>query len=566
MAFDGIITKSIIEELNNCILNGKINKVFQPNNNEIILGIYSGGNNYALDTVISSSNYRICLTTNTKPNPINAPGFCMLLRKHIVGSKIRKIYSPGLERIITFELECYNELNDLTIKKLIVELMGKHSNVILTNSNDVIIDSLRHLDSFSNSNRDILPSHKYELPQSDKLDFLSLKDFDEFYKIAKDFTDIETDIPNRFTGISKAFIHYGFSKLEITNDINKENLKKIFNYIFEIIKNIGTSENSCVFIDKKDYTICPIHNEDNLHFNFFIDDFYSEKEGIDSFTEYRNSILRLVLSTLKKITKKLNNINSKLEECKDMDTYKLYGELITANLYKIKDTSGSSIKLENYYDNNNIIDIPLDKKYNVNINAKNYFKKYNKLKNALKIVEAQKKETIQELNYIESIIYELESARTISEVNEIYTEISESTLFSSIKRANHKTIIGLSNKKFANSGEPIITTIDDFTVYIGRNNKQNDYLTMKFAKRDDLWFHTKDIHGSHVILQTNKKEPTIEVIIRCAELAAYYSKAKNSSSVPVDYTIVKNVKKPSGAKPGMVIYTHNQTINVNPKK
>ena len=191
MAFDGIVTKSIISELNKFILNGKINKIFQPNKNEIILNIYNLGKNYTLNCCISSDNYRINLTTNSKPNPINAPSFCMLLRKHLIGSKIKKIYTPGLERIVIIELECYSELNDLIMKKLVIELMGKHSNIILLNEKNIIIDSLRHLDSSLNSLRDILPAHPYELPEVNKIDFLSISSFDEFFEYTNNLETID---------------------------------------------------------------------------------------------------------------------------------------------------------------------------------------------------------------------------------------------------------------------------------------------------------------------------------------------------------------------------------------
>lgn len=191
MAFDGIVTKSIVTELNKFVLNGKINKIFEPNKNEIILGIYNLGKNYALNCCIASDNYRINLTTNSKPNPINAPGFCMLLRKHLIGGKIKKIYTPGLERIVIIELECYSELNDLIVKKLVIELMGKHSNIILLNEKDVIIDSLRHLDSTANSLRDILPAHPYELPEVSKVDFLSINSFDEFYEYTNNLESLD---------------------------------------------------------------------------------------------------------------------------------------------------------------------------------------------------------------------------------------------------------------------------------------------------------------------------------------------------------------------------------------
>ncbi len=191
MAFDGIVTKSIVTELEKFLINGKINKIFQPNKNEILLGIYNLGKNYALNCCISSDNYRINLTTNSKPNPINAPGFCMLLRKHLIGGKIKKIYTPGLERIVIIELECYSELNDLIVKKLVVELMGKHSNIILLNEKNIIIDSLRHLDSSANSLRDILPAHPYELPDVTKLDFLSINNFTEFYNITNNLENLD---------------------------------------------------------------------------------------------------------------------------------------------------------------------------------------------------------------------------------------------------------------------------------------------------------------------------------------------------------------------------------------
>ena len=225
MAFDGIVTKSIVSELNKFILDGKINKVFEPNKNEIILGIYNKGKNYALNCTISVDNYRINLTTNSKPNPLNAPNFCMLLRKHIIGGKIKNISTPGLERIVVLDLECYNELNDLITKKLVIELMGKHSNIILLNDKNIIIDSLRHLDSSSNSLRDILPAHPYEFPEVSKKDFTQISNFDEFYSLTKDLDDLDNGISNTFNGISKLFIQSVLEENQLENIPNKDNLK-----------------------------------------------------------------------------------------------------------------------------------------------------------------------------------------------------------------------------------------------------------------------------------------------------------------------------------------------------
>ena len=250
-----------------------------------------------------------------------------------------------------------------------------------------------------------------------------------------------------------------------------------------------------------------------------------------------------------------------------MDTYKLYGELLTANMYQFKEFTENIVKVPNYYNNNELIDIPVDPNKTPSYNAKNYFKKYNKLKNTLLVIAEQKKETESELDYLESIIYELDTAKTIPDIDEIYTEISENPLFerSHLKSNTKVTKQKQKNKKLDKTYTPIEYKIENYTLLVGKNNIQNDYLTTKLAKSTDIWFHTKEIHGSHAILQTHGETPSIDVIIRCAQIAAYYSKAKQSSNVPVDYTLIKYVKKPSGSKPGFVIFTHNNTINVTPK-
>lgn len=566
MAFDGIITSHISHELNNCLTGGKINKIYEPDKNEIILGIYAGGNNYALNISIASDTYRINLTTHSKTNPQNAPGFCMLLRKHLIGAKIKQIYTKGLERIVYINLECYNELNDLVNKTLIVELMGKHSNIILVNDKSIIIDSLRHLSTEENSTRDISPAREYIVPTNDKVDFLKLKTFDEFYKLVHEYSNLDSAISNTFIGLSKLYIQSIVSDLNLDGTTSTTNLKQVYKYINDTISQIGT-DNLSIVNYKKDFTINIQTSPESLQSNFFIDDFYYSKELNSLFTNYRNNILKLVSSTLSKIQKKLIHINEKLEECKNMDTYQLYGELLTANMYKYTEFTENSVQIENYYDNNNLISIPVDKNKTPSYNVKNYFKKYNKLKNALIIVNEQKKETESELDYLESIIYELDAAKTIGDIDEIYSEINENPLFerTHLKSNTKITKQKQKNKKVDKTYVPIEFKIEGYTLLVGKNNIQNDYITLKVAKSNDIWFHTKDIHGSHAILQTKGETPSIDILIRCAQIAAYYSKAKLSSNVPVDYTLAKYVKKPSGAKPGFVIYTHNKTINVMPK-
>lgn len=567
MAFDGIVTKKIAAELSNCLINAKINKIFEPNKNDIILGLYNNGKNYSLNINISSNNYRLSLTTNSKSNPLNAPVFCMVLRKHLVGYKIKNIIVPSLERIIILELEGYNELNDLISKKLIVELMGKHSNIILVNNKNIIIDSLRHLDMSSNSYRDILPAHEYVFPISDKLDF-SLCSFEDFkLSIQNNSSNLSVCIPNLYIGISKTIILNILSELNISDDLFSENdLRKIYDYLNYLIININSTNISCISFLDNDYTISKLETDDLLQVNFFLDDFYTNKESSELVSSYRNNLLKLILTYLKKISKKLYNINLKIKECNNMDTYKIYGELITSNLYKINnDINIDSIELENYYDNNNLIKIPLDKTISPSHNAKNFFKKYHKLKNTLQIVSIQKIEAEKELDYLESIIYELDNACSISELDEIYNEIHENlSTKDNIKNNSNVKKSKTNKRKVSNEYDPITYNVNGFTLYVGKNNKQNDYITTKLGKNNDIWFHTKDIRGSHLLLKCNGQDVSEHTIITCAQIAAFHSKAKLSSNVPVDYCFIKNVKKPSGSKPGMVIFKDNKTLYVDP--
>ncbi len=586
MAFDGIVTKSIVKELKN-IIGYKIDKVYEPDKNTVTLGLYGKSLNLMLLMCISSTNYRLHLTTQKQKNPSTAPNFCMLLRKYLIGLKIKNIYTVDLERIVFIDLENNENPNKPICRKLIIELMGKHSNIILTDSNNIIIDSLRHTSTLENSNRDIYPTARYSFPESNKCSFLELKDFDDFYcklepklieYIAENSLNIENLdisnfridklISNTFNGISLSFVQNVLQNLNI-KDISKDNLNLIFSKINEILStsslDIFKAEN------EKDYFLYTTNTvyENQFNLNYKIDDFYFEKESSELFKSYRNSILHLILATMKKYEKRLENIDNKLSECSNMDKFRLYGELITSNLYQIPNRNLDSIDIENYYDNNSIITIPLDKKYLPSYNAKRYFKKYNKLKNALTIVNVQKEETIRDIDYIESVIYELDNGKTIEDIEAIYDEISENSLFSDkLKTKSKKT--SAKNKKAKpmtknklTSFTPLKYIIDGYTVLVGRNNKENDYLTCKFANKNDIWFHTKDIHGSHVILKANPNE-TIpdDILFEVAKLAAQHSKAKNSSHVPVDFCKVSFVKKPSGSKPGYVIYSNNKTLYV----
>lgn len=552
MAFDGIVTKAIVTELQE-LVGSKIDKVHEPDRNTIVLGLYSQGKNYALNICIDAHNCRLNLTTHNKLNPLVAPNFCMLLRKHLIGGKISNISMQGLERIVNIEIETINEFNEIENKTLILELMGKHSNIILKNQNDIIIDAMRHIAS-NNSYREILPSRIYTLPQSNKYEFTKLsgpEEFGEKLEIDSTENDYAKKLSNTFTGISLSFAK---------SAVEQRELPEIYNYINEIIN----SEKLKFELEGSDYVLKLSDQEKEMfELNFFIDDFYFERETTEAFTNARNTMLRMILEVLKKYKNRLASIDAKLQECDGMDKYRLYGELITANLYQLTNTHSDSIELYNYYDNSNI-KIPLDVKYSPSMNAKRYFKKYSKLKNAYKIVSEQKVETEKELNYIESIVYELEDSTCLEDVQDIFEEISENVVFKEKLKSKEKKNKNQKKKK-QQKFSPIEYEVNGYKIYVGRNNKENDWLTLSFASKTDYWFHTKDVQGSHVILKADK-EVNDDILVKAAEIAAKHSKAKMSSNVPVDYCLVQFVKKPNGSKPGMVMFTNNKTLNVNPQK
>lgn len=552
MAFDGITTKAVIAELQQQLIGGKVNKVFQPTKHEIVISIYNQAN-YTLLLSANPDYCRLHLTNHTKPNPQNAPNFCMLLRKYLVGGKIVDISNYDLERTVQIKLECYNELNDLVIRKLFIQIMSRQSNVILTNDKNVIIDSLRHAE-------DCLPAHPFEFVKISKKSFLEWQSEQDFIELARNQNLLQV-LPNTFIGFSKTFVK---ATLQILN-INEENaqdmdLSRIYRYLKSIVSNFGT-KNILLQAFEKDYSIAEGSAEQSI--NSSLDEFYNQKEQKSTFLASRNNLLHIVSNNLKKVSKKLENINKKLEECENMDTYRIYGELLTANLYKINSSENwQEITVENYYENNVPITIPLDHKINVQKNIEQYFKKYNKLKNALVIVGQQKKEAEKELDYIESIVFSLENAKSVDDIVDVYAEISENVMTKKEIAKKQKNKV---SKKKPKEKEIVLQSqeIDSFTVYIGKNNVQNDYLSLKFANKNDLWFHTQKIHGSHVLLRNPENvEVSDEVLMECAKLAKENSKGKMSSNVAVDYCKAKYVKKSPGAKPGLVIYTNYKTIFV----
>lgn len=563
MAFCGIVTKSIVAELNNCLIGARVNKIYEPNKSEIILSLYNN-ETYTLDINIHPDNYRMNLTKYTKPNPINAMNYCMLLRKYLVGLKIESIKSYDLERIVKIYFVGNNELKDEVSFCLVIELMGRRSNIILLNDKGNIIDSLKHIVT---STREILPARPYEYPELFKTSLIELESFEAFSSmVLKDeYEDISKCISDKFVGISETFLNNILKKLDIEkNTKNIDDLRLIYEYILELIKNLGTTAIKFNRINIKDYTVELDHfptgsnYENSIEINNSIDDLYHIKEMTDNFENQKNNLLKMILSSLKKCSKKIENINRKLSECDNMDKYRLYGELLTANLYKYTslDYTPQEIEVENYYDNNNLIKIKLDTTCSVQKNMEKFYKKYNKLKNTLAVVTGQKKEAELELEYIESIVFSLNSVETLEEIEEIRNEFLENV---SVKKISYRNL----KPAKKNDEEQIHLNkyeINGFEVYVGKNNRQNDYLTLHFASKDDLWFHIQSYSGSHVILRTNGKEPDEDTIFKCAVLAKQNSKASLDKNASVDYTYVKYVRKAPGQKPGMVNYINYKTI------
>ena len=555
MSLDGITINALIEEQKNNLIGARINKIFQPSKFEVVLNIYNGENkNFAIN--IHPDYYRLGFTSYTKPNPTNAMNFCMLLRKHLTSSKILSIKTFNMDRLVWIDFEGSNELKDTINLSLIIELMGRRSNVILLNEKQYILDSLKHIIT---KDREILPARIYSLPPQEKGSISDISSFDEFYSIISQssYDDLSTYLPNVFNGFSKSYVENVLEELDIDKDTKDvSDLTEIYEHIKTIIQNFGNDTISCIERNN-DLIISLLPQEKSI--NDTIDDFFHNKEKQDIFNKQKNELSKEILVALKKTSKKLENINNKLKSCEDMDKYQLYGELLTANLYKFKgEPTSDKVEVENYYDENKVVTIPIDVNYSYSKNAERFFKKYNKLKNTLSVVTTQKQETELEIAYIESIVSSVSMAETLEDIEDIHNEFTENI---QLKKMNLKSYQKVSSDKHLTNNLNKIS-INGYDVYIGRNNKQNDYLTLHFAEKSDLWFHAQDYHGAHVILKTMGKTPDEDTIFKCAQIAKLNSKAALEKNVSVDYTYVKYIKKHPSLKLGMVSYTNYNTIIV----
>ncbi len=562
MAFDGITTRILVNEFNKDLIGSRVEKIYVPSRNELWLLLHTHDRkSVKLLISVDANNCRFHLSNESRNNPEQAPQFCMILRKYLSGARLTKVTQIGLDRIIKFSFETINDFGDLTTKDLIVELMGKYSNIILTDQ-EKIIDSIRHVDITMSSVREVLPTKKYITPTTlGKNEFESVSE-EEFCNLLFEFiNNSEHETINIANLVSNNFI--GFSKTFITNICESENIKlesekkeltqNILITIYQKIKTIleAIKENSISFAlteNQKDYY--PLISDSTTTSSYFLDEFYSQKENASLFKSAKQNIVRDVNSHISKLSKKLDGVLETLSEEKNLEKYRQYGELINCNIYRMN-IGLEKIEVENFYNNNELVSIPLQKNLTPSRNSALYFKKYNKLKNSLLHAKEYKKTYEDELTYLNSVLFELDDAQTIFELDEIHDELAN---LSYVKKKTKK------GKKKDLPSEPIAYEFNGTKILVGRNNIQNDKLTLKQARKNYTWLHTKNVHGSHVIIESEKIDDA--TLYYAATLAKKHSKAKDSSKVEVDYTLVKYVHKESGAKPGMVVYTDYQTIIV----
>ncbi|HZK38109.1 MAG TPA: NFACT RNA binding domain-containing protein [Clostridia bacterium] len=578
MALDGCVIAALTHELKSRLCAGRIDKIYQPETDEIVFAIRNKGNNYRV-LLSANSNYpKIHFTKFNKENPMIPPNFCMVLRKHLLGGRIIDIIQPQFERMVKLIIESSDELNILKTKELIIEMMGRHSNIILINYEDnKIIDSIKRIPLSISRYRQVLPGIKYTMPPSqNKINPLEIGTGDFFTSVIQNKdkrTSIYKALYMSFTGISPLLsreICYRSSVDEntILSNLDNQTMDSIYKNFTDIIDKIKTKDfTPTIYYDSTIEKYIDFSSIEISHLNYYekhlfestndmLEDFYLKRDSMERIKQRTGDLRKNIRIKLDRMYNKLNNLNMDLKKGYDAKKYRLYGNLITANIYQIE-KGQDEIELVNFYDEGyNIINIPLDKRLTPAQNAQKYFKIYNKAKTAIYEINKQIKKTKAEIGYLEQIIINIEQCTHMSDIEEIRAELEETGI---LKRKITKK--GIDSGKKSNYLKYISS--EGFEILVGKNNKQNNDITFKISSKEDLWFHVKDMPGSHVVLRQEGKTPGDSSILEAATLAAYHSKAKNSTKVAVDYTQRKNVKRQHGAKPGMVIYDNYSTILVD---
>ena len=579
MAMDAISVAALVDELNIALSGSRIDKIQQTESDELLISFYGGtSGGKKLRLTANSQVARVCFTDDKKKSPDSAPLFCMLLRKHLSGARFKRAEQPDFERIIKLNFDTTNEFGEPCEKHLVAELMGRHSNIILVDESQKIIDSIKRIDFSVSSVRQVLPGLNYELPpKQNKANILTvtLNEIIEILKSQDKNQKADKAVLNAFLGISplisREIVYKAFGTCDVNFDeLDYSHVLDLSACCFELFNKVKNRKFSPCYLVRRDTdkpfefsALSILQYEDAAtqvvqnSMSETAESFYKERDKRERLAKKSAHLVKIVSNNLDRCAKKLIAQTAELSDTKNMEKYKRYAELITANLYALRDGDKQAVVVDYYDPEMREVTIALDERLSPAKNAQKYFKKYNKAKTAAQELTKQIKKGQAELYYLESVEEELSSAETEEDFAEVADELYEQGYIKREKSDKRRKKEALKPLEF--------TTKDGFRVLVGKNNKQNDLLTLKIAKNSDMWLHTKDIHGSHVILCSEyKKEFTIDSIIEAAKLAAKHSKAKDSANVPVDYTYVKYVKKPSGAAPGMVIYTNNQTINVKP--
>jgi len=567
MAFDGITVASIVKELSEATNGTRIYKISQPEPDELILTIKGNSTSFRILLSADASLPLVYKTDENKAAPLTAPNFCMLLRKHLSNARILSVTQPGLERVIRFSLEHLDEMGDICKKNLIIEIMGKHSNIIFTDEEDNIIDSIKHISHNVSSVREVLPGRKYFIPETtEKLDPLSVSRETFTEKISGSHMPLSKAIYTSFTGLSPIIgseIAYraGLDSDMSTSALSSFDCESLWSAFAKLIQDVKDGNFSPEIIYEgstpkeyaavpltlfHDLTVVPCESISNLLIGF-----YREKSIVVRIRQKSTDLRKITQTALDRNIKKLDLQKKQLEDTEKREKYRIYGELINTYGYGVKEGS-KSFEALNYYTNETIT-IPLDPDLSVKDNGKRYFDKYSKLKRTAESLSSIIEDVSIEVEHLESIMTALDIALAEEDLVQIKDELAEAGYI------RHKA----GGKKAKITSKPFhYLSSDGFDMYVGKNNYQNDWLTFEFANGNDWWFHAKKMPGSHVIIRTNGAEVPDRTFEEAAKLAAYYSKGRGNT-VEIDYLIKKNVKKPAKAKPGFVVYYTNYSMVMN---
>lgn len=574
MAFDGITIAAVVKELKDSLIGGRIYKIAQPESDELLLTIKTAdGGQKRLLISAGASLPLIYLTENNKPSPMTAPGFCMLLRKHLQNGRIIDISQPGLERIIHLHIEHLNEMGDLCRKRLIVEIMGKHSNIIFVNEDDMIIDSIKHISGLISSVREVLPGRTYFIPVTQEKSNPLATDFSAFKTaLTGKNMPVYKAVYSLYTGISPIMAHEICCRAKIDGDISTaffeeshegkqilDRLYQSFSQMMETVKK-GDFHPVIVYEGSTPVEFAPLHlvmyNESNQKdipsVSCLLEQYYAEKSTVTRIRQKSVDLRKIVQTALERNVKKYDLQLRQMKDTEKKEQYRIYGELLNTYGYEVA-PGAKSMEALNYY-TNEMITIPLDPLLSPSENAKKYFDKYGKLKRTFEALSTLTAQVKDEIDHLESI----QNALDIALLEEDLVQIKEELISCGYIRRKGGT------RKVKSTSKPFhYVSTDGFHIYIGKNNYQNDELTFKFANGGDWWFHAKGVPGSHVIVKSEGNELPDATFEDAARLAAYYSKARGQEKAEIDYTEKKNVKKPNGGKPGFVVYYTNYSMMID---